>query len=268
MIDLASYFSRIALTAPPCPDEAALRAIVLAHAMHIPFENLDAWRGRTVDLRPEAIERKLVHERRGGWCFEQNGLLGAVLRQMGFDVTDYAARVLWGRPTDAITPRTHRLLGVKLPEGLHYVDVGFGGLTPTGVLAHAPGVEQVTPHEPMRLVEREGDLFMQALVRSEWLTLYRFDHHPQRPVDFEAANFQLVHDPASYFRNKLIAALATPTGRLALSDRELAIHHTDGSSERRTLARGQQVLDALARDFGISLAGVDGLGERFAAASG
>lgn len=264
MVDLAAYFARLSLPAPSRPDLAALRAIVFAHATRIPFENLDAWRGRAVDLHPDALERKLVRDRRGGWCFEHNGLLGRVLRQLGYDVTDYGARVLFGQAIDAVTPRTHRLLGVELAEGLHFVDVGFGGLSLTGVVAHAPDVEQATPHEPCRVVERDGDLFLQCLIREDWQTLYRFDRHPQRDVDFEAANFQLAHDAKSLFRTTLIAARATPTSRLTLRDREFTEHHRDGRSEKRLLANGSEVLDVLAREFGIALDGIDGLRERAA----
>jgi N-hydroxyarylamine O-acetyltransferase len=262
--DLDAYLRRIGLARPARSDLVALRAIVFAHATHIPFENLDAWRGRAVDLDPAAVERKLVADGRGGWCFEQNGLLGDALRTLGFAVTDLAARVLWGRALDEITPRTHRLLAVDIDGTRHLADVGFGGLTLTGTLLLDEGREQATPHETCRLIRLDGDWLLQARVRDEWWPLYRFDLQPQRAVDFEAANFQLVHDPASRFTQLLACARATPRHRLTLRDLEFAVHHAGGRTERRLLAGVPELLQVLEREFGLPVDRIPGLAARAA----
>ncbi|MEO6186972.1 MAG: arylamine N-acetyltransferase, partial [Steroidobacteraceae bacterium] len=87
-MDLAAYFTRIGYEGPRTVSGAVLADIVLRHTMSIPFENLDAYLGRRISLEPAAVEQKLVADRRGGWCFEQNLLLGNALRTLGFDVTD------------------------------------------------------------------------------------------------------------------------------------------------------------------------------------
>jgi len=172
-----AYLDRIGNPEVTGPDLPTLRRIVAAHAASIAFENLDAFTGREVALAPDALTAKLVHGGRGGWCFEQNLLLRGALDALGYRTTCLAARVLWSRPADAPPgPRSHMLVRVDLPEGPHLVDVGFGGLTLTGVLALEPHVEQATPHETFRLVpaERSGYL-MQARVGEEWRSPYWFD---------------------------------------------------------------------------------------------
>lgn len=264
MQQLDAYFRRVGLTARDCRGLDGLRAVVLAHATRIPFENIDAWVGRAVDLDPAAVARKLLTQRRGGWCFEHNLLLGQVLRALGFEVTDLAARVLYNRPPGAVPPRTHRLLRVEVDGAPRIADVGFGGLTLTGVLDLQAGRVQGTPHGAFRLVEARGGWVLEADVRGTWSPLYWFDLHPHLPVDFEAANFQLAHDPASLFRQVLMAARATDEVRLVLRDLDFSLHRMDGSTGRRRLSGPEELLRVLDREFGIDAAGVPGFLERAA----
>ena len=132
--DLDAYLQRIGFVGSRSPDLATLKAVVLAHAQGIAFENLDPFLGRDVHLDLESLQRKLVHGRRGGYCFEQNLLLDHALRSLGYQTTGLAGRVLWMRPEDAVTTRSHMLLRVDLDGQTYLVDVGFGGMTLTGVL--------------------------------------------------------------------------------------------------------------------------------------
>src|SRR5690606_6183767 len=115
-----------------------LAAIHVAHPAAMPFENLDPFLGRAVALDLATLEAKLIHGRRGGYCYEQNLLLMQVLRALGFRVGGLAARVLWNRPKDALTPRTHMLLRIDLDGRTWLADVGFGGLTQTAPLLLEP----------------------------------------------------------------------------------------------------------------------------------
>lgn len=261
-MDLDSYLRRIGVTSRLAADAATLRTLAAHHAAAIPFENLNPLLGWPVSLDLPAVERKLVHVRRGGYCFEHNLLFAEALRAIGFEVCGLAARVLWGRPDDAITPRGHMLLRVELEGATHIVDVGFGGLTLTGALRLAADVEQATPHEPFRLVRpADGDWRMQALLQGEWKTLYRFDLQPQHPVDYIAANHYMSTHPESHFVHRLICARAAPDRRYALSDRELAIHHLGGDTERRTLDSPQALRAVLENELQIELP-ADGALER------
>jgi N-hydroxyarylamine O-acetyltransferase len=262
-IDVGAYLARIGWSGPLSPDLDTLRAIVARHAAAIPFENLDPFLGRPVDLDAAALERKLVHGGRGGYCFEQNLLLAHVLVSLGFEVGLLAARVLWNRPDDAITARSHMLLRVEL-DGTLLVDVGFGGPTPTGVLRLEPDVEQATPHEPFRLLRAGEDWRMQACLRDQWRTLYRFDLQRQYPIDYQASSYYLSTHPASHFVTGLVAARAEPGRRLALRGRELAIHELGCDTARRALSGAREIMDVLEREFGIALPDRDALERRLA----
>lgn len=124
-MNLAAYLARIGLDAAPRPDIATLRAIHIAHARSIAFENLDVQLRRPVSMDIEAIYDKLVDRRRGGWCYEQNGLIEWALREIGFDVVRLCAGVMREIAGDAQLGN-HLCLRVTL-ERAYLVDVGFGG---------------------------------------------------------------------------------------------------------------------------------------------
>jgi N-hydroxyarylamine O-acetyltransferase len=253
MTDLLAYFSRIGHAGGREPSAGLLAELVLRHASEIPFENIDAYTGRRVSLDPQLVSDKLVHGRRGGWCFEQNLLLGQILRTLGFDVMDLAGRVLWNRPRDAVTGRTHRALLVRVAGRSLLVDVGFGGHTLTAPLDLALEGAQQTPHEPFRLGRLDGDYLVESLIRGEWQPLFRFDLHPQLPIDFEAANYQLAHDPGSHFTQGLVATRVAADGRHILRGRELLFHELGGETRRETLADAAAVIAALREVFGIEV---------------
>ncbi|MDR2214873.1 MAG: arylamine N-acetyltransferase [Nevskiaceae bacterium] len=277
-LDLPAYLQRIGAADAQRADLATLRRIALAHPLAIAFENLDAFRGVGVSLALEDVQRKLVSEGRGGWCFEHNLLLGEALRELGFTVHDRAARVLWGRDTATQSPRTHRLLEVQCDGRRWLVDGGFGGQTLTGILDMDQRDPQATPHEWFRLREFDGDLLLEALptgagtgakantdatASAGWRPLYRFDHAPQWPMDFEAANFQLARDPRSHFTKQLIAARPTESGRWSLNNRELTWRGLDGSEQRQRLADVAALQEALREHFGVRGERLAGLQEKF-----
>lgn len=123
-LDLDAYLRRIGYAGALDPGSATLEALHLAHASRIPFENLDILLGRPIRLDLGSLQAKLVRDGRGGYCFEQNLLLAAVLGRVGFDVTPLAARVRY-RITRAV-PRTHALLVVETGGERWLADVGFG----------------------------------------------------------------------------------------------------------------------------------------------
>jgi N-hydroxyarylamine O-acetyltransferase len=267
-MDLAAYLRRIGYRGPRNATRAVLADVVQCHVGRIPFENIDAFLGRRISLDPAVVEHKLVASARGGWCFEQNLLLGNALREMGFAVTDLAARVMWNRPAGVATARTHRLLLVRIEGRQYLVDAGFGGQMLTGVLDMEVEAAQATPHEPFRLRHVQGYRVMESLIRGEWLPLYRFEMQPQLPIDFEAANFQLVHDPASHFTQRLIISLASPQGRHVLVDNELAIHAIDGGTRREVIKDSPALLAVLRDVFGIVLPDAAPLAAKFESQTG
>jgi N-hydroxyarylamine O-acetyltransferase len=251
--DLAAYFQRIGWEGAAAPDRATLAGLVAAHTAAIAFENLDPFLGRPVELAPEALVAKLIRDRRGGYCYEQNGLFRHVLETIGFSVTGLGARVLWMQPDDALTPRSHMVLLVDLPEGPVIADVGFGGAVLTGVLDLIADVPQPTPHERFRLLRRDGEWRQQVEVAGEWRTTYRFDLHPQLAVDYEVINWWTSAHPRSHFTQGLIAARALPGRRLALRNLDYAVHPLGGETQRRRLADPNEVCDVLEEDFAIAV---------------
>jgi N-hydroxyarylamine O-acetyltransferase len=263
-IDLPRYLGRIGWTGDlPKPTLQDLQALVAHHTAAIPFENINPLLGVRVSLDIADIERKMVADGRGGYCFEQNRLFATVLEAVGFELTTLIARVLWTRGEDAITTRSHMLLKVETSQGPHLADVGFGGLTLTGTLALAEDIEQATPHEPFRLVRRaDGDWRMQAQVQGEWKTLYRFDLQPQHAIDYEAPNHYAATFPLSHFTDTLIVARSLPGRRLALRNGDYSIHRKGAESEKRTLGSVDEICRVLVEDFGLRLPEGDALRRR------
>jgi N-hydroxyarylamine O-acetyltransferase len=256
--ELEAYFARIGYSGSTAPTLRTLQSLHLDHAQAIPFENLDSLTGRPVPLDLPSLENKLIHRRRGGYCFEQNLLFAHVLRTLGFQVTGLSARVLWNAPEGTVRARNHMLLRVELDDGTYIADVGFGGLTLTAPLRLASDVTQATPHEPFRLLFEEGHYLLQSLVRDEWKPLYRFDLQAQLPVDYDASNWWISTHPQSQFVNNLVVARPVPGKRFGLFNARLTVHQLDGRSEERrseerALGSLEDIRAVLQAHFGIEL---------------
>jgi N-hydroxyarylamine O-acetyltransferase len=251
-IDLASYFRRIGFSGEtPIANLATLHAIVFKHTTTIPFENLNPLLQRPVLLDLASLQSKLIDRQRGGYCFEHNLLLRDVLLQMGYRVTSLAARVLWNASTP-ITQRSHMLLRIDLDNFVYLVDVGFGGVTSTGVLQLKPIIEQSTPHESYRLLTDDSDFILQARIGDEWRAMYRFDLQVQHPIDYQAINWYLSAHPQSHFVQNLRAALALPDRRYALDNNQLSIYYRNGSREEKILDSATAIRTVLTKMLGIN----------------
>lgn len=261
-LDLDAYLHRIGFEGRADASLQTLQRICLLHPQHIPFENLDPLLGRPVTLDVASLQRKLVSERRGGFCYEHNLLLKAVLEALGFRATGLAARVLWGSPDDPVRPRTHMLLKVELDDGPRIVDAGFGGLTLTGVLHLVADAAQPTPHERFRLVPTGHEYVAQAEVNGEWRPLYAFDEQPQLVPDYEMACWYLCHHPQSRFVNHLLAARTEGDRRYGLLDHTLNTHRVAHASERRVIRSADELRDVLESIFGVQLPDDPGLPAR------
>jgi N-hydroxyarylamine O-acetyltransferase len=253
-IDLDAYFRRIGHTGPRMPGLETLRAIHEHHTTAIPFENLDVLLKRPIRLDPASLQRKLIHERRGGYCFEQNGLLAHVLRRLGFAVTPLAARVRWGVAEAVDTSRSHMLLKIDLAEGPYIADVGFGGQTPGVPLALTADLEQPTADSIYRLVHFGAGYELQMRVADAWSSLYRFTLEPQLQPDYEVANWYVSTHPSSIFVRNLLVARRTPGRRHTLLNGQFAIRRPDGRAEEWKLAGVVELMQILAEYFELDTA--------------
>jgi N-hydroxyarylamine O-acetyltransferase len=252
-LDLDPYFQRIGYDGERTPTLATLQAIHLRHASTIPFENLTPFLHQPVNLDLASLQHKLVESGRGGYCFEQNLLLHAVLRALGFQVSGLAARVRWNVPDEVVTARGHMLLQVELDGQTYLADVGFGGLTLTTPLALIPDRVQPTPHEPFRIVADGDGYLMQAQLGQEWRSLYRFDLQQQYLPDYEVSNWYLSNHPNSHFVTGLMAARPERDCRYALRNNQLTIHRLQGDTERRVLSTVGELRAVLEDTFHITL---------------
>jgi N-hydroxyarylamine O-acetyltransferase len=260
--DLEAYFARLGYDGPAEPRLRTLQRLHALHAEKIPFENLSPFVGDPVRLDLESLQDKLLRRGRGGWCFEHNLLFSHMLEALGFDVTRLAARVRWNVPLDRVTPRSHMLMRVRLPEGDYIADVGFGGLTLTAPLRLEAGVEQPTPHEPHRLMERDSGFRLDALVAGEWSALYTFDLHEHLQADYEVSNWYLCNHPESHFLKQVLAARAEPSRRHALRGIRYAIHSGKGETEKREVRDVAEYRAILEGPFQIRLPDAPNLDER------
>ena len=253
-IDIAAYFKRIGYAGSRAPTLETLRALHALHSAAIAFENLDPLLKRRIHLDAASLERKLVTEKRGGYCFEQNGLFAAALTSLGFDVTGLAARV-YIKQTPGRIRRSHMLLLLKLPEGRYIADVGFGGWALSGPLRLDDEREQETPHGPYRLIRGSDDFEEQTVVDGEWTTLYRFTLEEQLPQDYEVCNWYCATHPDSGFTTSLMVARLPPGKRLGLLNNRFSIHYPGGKTERRELKNAEEIAAVLENEFAISLPG-------------
>jgi arylamine N-acetyltransferase len=255
-VDVAAYFERIGYRGPAEPTVQTVHALVAAHNRSIPFENLDPLLGIPVgDLSAAALTDKLVSRRRGGYCYEHNGLMGYVLDELGFGVERLAGRVVWMNPDGPLPAQTHQVLSVTVPgvDGPLLVDVGFGGQTLTSPIRLQPGPVQETRHEPYRIRDRGDGYQLEAEIRGQWQPLYMFNRRPQPRIDLEVGSWYVSTHPDSFFVTGLTAALVTDDARWNMRGRHLAIHRA-GNTEQIRFDSAADVLDALTDRFGIDVA--------------
>ena len=257
MLDLDAYFRRIAYSGPREPTIEALTALCAAHTANIPFENLDALLGRAPLLSPAALQAKLVDQRRGGYCYEQNALLRLGLLGLGMQVTSLAARVVWMAAAGApLRARSHMLLQVVLPawpDQPFLADVGFGGHLLGAPLRFEPGVVQRTPGGIERIV-RDGEVFsLEAELPAGWTPVYRFTLEAHQPVDYEPLNWLAATHPASIFRHNLLIERLTPRLRAGLLNDKLTLRAVDGPVETRRLGSADELAEVLDEIFDIAL---------------
>lgn len=253
-IDLDRYLARIGYRGTPRADLDTLRALTELHPAAIPFEAIDVFLRRPVDLSPAAIQAKLIDGGRGGYCFEQNGLLKQVLGALGFRVEGLIARVFWMRPDDAPPlPLTHMALRITIDDERWLADVGFGGCVAGAPLRFdAVGAQQSTRHETFRLTLRGAWTLVEAQLPDGWHPLYMLSPEPALDSDYIAANWYTSTHPESGFRRELRVALTTPERRSTLLNTRLTVRHVLGPVDRRFLSE-PELADALVATFGLRL---------------
>ncbi|GEP97886.1 arylamine N-acetyltransferase family protein [Chitinophaga cymbidii] len=250
-MNLEDYFSRIHYNGAAAASLNTLRELHFLHTQHIPFENLSPLAGAPVSIELPDIVQKLVHDKRGGYCFEHNHLFKAVLEEIGFKVTGWSGRVLWNGQLAHLAPRTHMLLRVEV-EGREYIaDVGFGSMTLTSPILFQPDIAQSTPHETFRIMQTDGHYVLEVQIRNVWVPVYMFYAEEQLLIDYKLANWYVSTHPDSIFRKDLMVARTGAGVRYVLVNNVLSVRHTGKDAEKRELKDEAEVNAVLREIFGI-----------------
>ncbi|WP_207389163.1 arylamine N-acetyltransferase family protein [Marinobacter halodurans] len=240
VVDLDAYSRRIGYSGPLHPDLDTLRHLHERHPDAIPFEAIDVLLDRGISIQPDAVDNKLIHAGRGGYCFEHNNLFKRVLETVGFHVEGLSARVRWNAAPGMLpTPHTHMALRVFVDHEPWLVDVGFGGNVLTAPLRMDTTEPQPTQHETFRLVPFGPGLLLQVWMDDQWRPVYELSGEPRVHSDYEMANWYTSTHPGSHFRKNLMVARTTPEARYTLLNGRFSAHLANGDSRRETLdARG------------------------------
>lgn len=251
-LDLASYFQRINYDGPAAPNLAALHALVRHHMAHIPFEAIDVLLDRGIRLESEQLQEKLIHRRRGGYCFEHTGLFRLVLEQLGFSVRQHLARVWLNRDpeTDPAGPATHTSLSVQIEGKTWLVDVGFGSFMPTEPIPWDTNTPFETKWGTYDLVESQNGLLLRSLYQQQWQPLYEILDLNWQPIDYQVANHYVSTHPNSHFRQDLNVALTTATERRTLAGNLFRRRYPDGRVVEQRLD-AQELKETLEEEFGL-----------------
>jgi N-hydroxyarylamine O-acetyltransferase len=251
LTNIALYLQRLGFGAPPAPTLETLRQLQLRHTGAFAFENLTTLSGQLVLIDLPSIEQKVLHDGRGGYCYELNNLFLALLQELGFDARGISGRVVMGQPEGAWTARTHRLSLVTL-DGVRYItDVGFGGMVPTAPLMLDTPAEQFTPHEPYRIEPHEDGYTLRANVAGEWRAMYIFDLQRQEDIDYAVGNWYVSTHPESSFARQLMVARTGEGWRRTLNNGSFAIHRIGSETERRQVTDVDELLGLLRSEFDI-----------------
>jgi len=261
-VNLNAYFERIGFAGSIAPTLATLELLHALHPATIPFENLNPLLGLPVLLDQASLEKKLLAEKRGGYCYEHNLLLMSMLRELDYSVRGLAARVLWNKPDAVDAEPHHMLLAVDISGTTYIADVGFGGMTMTAPLKLRADIEQTTPHETFRLLGGDPDWRLEVKIGEDWKVLYIFNTDEKSLADYEPVSAVLSSDPQSAFLTELRVALSPAGKRLALRNNRLSIHAEGQPSEQRLLTSVAEIRDALTGLFGITLPAADLLDPR------
>jgi N-hydroxyarylamine O-acetyltransferase len=252
-VNLNAYFERIGFAGSIAP---TIQTLELLHALHpaaIPFENLAPLGGDGVMLDQQSLERKLLIDKRGGFCFEHNFLFMRMLADLDYEVRPLAARVLWNNPEGATGKPSHMLLLVDIKGQKYIADVGFGGLSLTTPLRLRAGTEQDTPHETFRLTGGEPDWTLEVRIGEDWRAVYTFTTDTVEEVELWDLSRDLAGNPASPFTNKLIVTLAPSGRRLKIVDRRYIIQPTGEAATERELTGIEDLRAVLSEDFDLAL---------------
>lgn len=244
---LEDYLQRIGYHQKPARDLATLVGLMRAQLFSVPFENLDVQAGKIVSMVREDIVDKIVYRRRGGYCYEVNGLFAMALTALGFDYTLVGARPMFYPMRWA---KTHMVLVVNLDGEEWLCDAGFGSFGIRAPLSLAKAEQVIQQDDDFFKISKsdERNFIMQARVDGDWVNQYTFDLYPHEWVDFYPANFFNSRHPDTVFVQKLLVVKHSEQGRYILLGNRLKVIEKGITSVREL--SDKEVAELLASEFG------------------
>lgn len=240
--NLDAYLERINYHGSKEPTYETLSDLHIAHTFNIPFENLDVFFHKPLPLDKESVYKKLVEQKRGGYCFEMNALFAVVLRELGFKVTDLLA-----------AGRLHQVLMVEVDDKKYLVDVGFGNDGISAPLLLEEGLEQQQFTNTYRFVKNpDGSYLLQRKVDGEFQPMFPFSLQECAPLDYEISNHFTATYPDSFFKKMKFCTMPTPEGRITLTDQHFKVTE-NGQVTEQPLSGDEEFAELLKKHFCLDL---------------
>lgn len=249
-MDIKKYFERLNLDPMLIPNLQSLKKIHEHHLLNIPFENLDIHYNNSIVLDFDLLENKILGMKRGGFCYELNGLFYKLLSELGYNVKMINARVYdkYGNPG---TEYDHMALIVKIDDSEFLADVGFGDnfVEP---LKFSPDIIQGDKAGLFKIVDEGNSIY--KLCSSEdgqvFKDLYLFSDREEKLKNFEEMCLYHQTSSESHFTQKRVCSMLTPEGRITLSDLKL-IKTSNGVRTENILRNEEEFKKTLKGLFGV-----------------
>lgn len=248
---IKKYLERIGITEDAQISEEWLQKMIFQNLTHVPFENLDTIeKGIAPSLEDEDIYRKVVEERRGGWCFELNKVFMRLLQSIGYEAYPVAVRIIWMRP--ALTAPTHRATIVTMGDQFYYVDIGYGGPGPKGLVVLKEGV-QVIGGVKFNVVNLHGNVWqIEREYEDVFSPMLHFELKEIPEIDFNLPNFYCAKNENVIFSGRIVCNLMTEDGNIGFNDKVLTIKKGDEVTTTEYQTK-DEILSVLKQYFGLEL---------------
>jgi N-hydroxyarylamine O-acetyltransferase len=255
-LDIDAYLARIGYSGKTEPGEELLTNLYRAHLSAIRFENFDVFLRGRIEVDLESIQEKIVFQGRGGYCYEQAQLFGAVLERLGFRVERLLARV--GPDGGAARPRTHLTLRVQAGQNVWLADPGFGSSPPaplslrryrSGGPQEVDGwIYEITPDE-----EHGQEVWkLREYQAGTWATLHRWDDNKVQPVDVVLSNHYTSTHPDSWFTWQPVLVKRDPDAIRSIVGRTYTVNKA-GHEKTRGELTDKEFAAALTGEFALRL---------------
>lgn len=220
-MNIDNYLNRIQIYSVEEPDFQFLTKLMNQHLLSIPFENLSVRKGKPIILEESSLFKKIITQKRGGFCYELNGLFMWLLTKLGYRVSLISSEV-YNSDDHSFSPEfDHMALLVHL-DITYIVDVGFGDAFRIPISLKNGHIEDLSGKYRVSAFESSQNSYIVQKHNAEnWQAIYRFTTTPRELIDFNEMCRYNSESPASHFTQKTICTIAHQDGRVTLTDEHL-----------------------------------------------